>query len=188
MSILDGLPKSAAEYEAAGAVAEPMIKAALEKLNLSERAKSAIDLVKQGLSLANVLGITEKERDALFLLACRTFQFGEIAKARDILINLHVLEPLDARVLYVLASTYQAEGNVNAAGKLYVHFLALDATNTDGFLRLGECFLANKEFQQAIDTFKIALGQAEQTGNAKSVAYAKQMIELSESQRKGAAS
>ena len=188
MSILDGMPTSIDEFNAANEWAAPFIEKALGKLNLTREAKSVLDLMKEGVPLKSILNISDKERDALFLAACRAFQFGEIVKARDTLVQLYLLDNLDARVLYVLASTYKAEGKISTAAKIYLHFLALDATNADGYLRLGECFLAAKEFEQAEETFKIALKQGtENSAPEATLAYARQMIETTKSQRAGKA-
>ena len=188
MSILDGMPTSMEEFQAANEWAAPMIEKALAKLNITPEAKTIIDLMKDGVPLKSILNISDGERDALFLAACRAFQFGEIAKARDTLVQLYLLDNLDTRVLYVLASTYKAEGNISTAAKFYLHFLALDATNPDGYLRLGECFLAAKEYEQAEETFKIALKQGNENGAPEAtLAYARQMIEATKSQRAGKA-
>ena len=57
---------------------------------------------------------------------------------------------------HALAATFQAQDAWPTAGKLYVHFLALDATNPDGYLRLGECFLAAREIEEARTCFENA--------------------------------
>gem|GEM_PF-1940827 len=188
MSILDGMPENAEQMKAAIDFANPIIEKALADLNLGEKAKDIIDLMKEGVPLKAILNITDNERDALFLQACRSMQFGEREKARQALVMLHLLDPLDARVLYVLGGTYQAENNLKAAAQFYVHFLALDATNADGYMRLGECFLASKEYDMAEDTFKIALSNATKNGaSEKTIAYARQMIDVVKSQRAGKA-
>ena len=184
MSILDGMPESIEQMKSALVIADPMIERALAALNMDQKAKDVMDLMKEGVRLKAILGITDAEIDALFLQACRSFQFGEIEKARQTLVMLTLFDPLDARVLYVMGSTYQAENNLPAAAKFYIHFLALDATNADGYLRLGECFLGAKELQEAEETFKIALSSGAKNGaSEKTLAYAQQMIELTQSQR-----
>ena len=101
---------------------------------------------------------------------------------------LTLLDPLDSRVLYVLGSTYQAENNLPAAARFYLQFLAFDATNADGYLRLGECFLAAKEFEEADQTFKIALSTGTKNGaSEKTIAHARHMIEVTKTQRAGTA-
>jgi Flp pilus assembly protein TadD len=168
-SILDGMPSSEAELAAAMEFANPMVEQFLNGMKFNPRQQSVIDLVRQGLSLADIFQVTQRERDAVFLVACRQIQAGNIGKARDSLISLYQLEPLDARVIYALAVTYQVEGNFSIAANLYISFLALDATNAEGYLRLGECFLAAREYEHAQQSFEFAKTECER-GNGNSVA------------------
>jgi len=170
MSILDGMPSSEAELKTAMAIADPAIERFLGELNLTPRQQSVIDLLKEGFSLADIYRISREERDALFLKGGRLIQVGHFQKARDCLTYLYQLEPLDARVIYAIAVTYQAEGDVSRAAKLYVQFLALDATNAEGYLRLGECLMAAGEYDDAADSFKIAKAECERGNGTRSAA------------------
>lgn len=184
MGILDGMISSKAELERANEYAAPIVEFALDRMKFSPKTQSVIELMKQGLSLGDILGITKEQRDALFAHACRLLQHREIQKARDFLQQLYQIEPLEARTIYALAGTFQMEGDYARAGKLYVNFLALDATNPDGFLRLGECFLGAKEFGEAVSAFEMAeiaarrdpAKTAQAAVAAKMVALAKQRL------------
>ena len=178
MSILDGMPSTQEELKAAMEFAVPIVNHAVDQMQLTERQQSVLDLMNEGLSLADILGITKEHRDALLAQGCRFLQVGEIQKARDTLVNLYQLEPHDERVIYALGTSFQLEGDFERAGKLYVQFLALDATNPDGFLRLGECFLGAKEYDNAEHSFDQARALAQKAGNARSLAQAKSMLEL----------
>jgi tetratricopeptide (TPR) repeat protein len=134
--------------------------------------------MKEGLSLGDVIGIKKEHRDALLARAHGLVVAGEIDKARDVLIMLYQFEPLDERSSYALAATYQLQGDFATAGKLYVIFIALDATNPEGHLRLAECFLGAGEFKNAIDTFDMARELAKDAGDAASVEYADKMIAI----------
>lgn len=182
MSILDGMPSNEAELKRALELANPMVDQILEKMQLTEPQREAIELMKQGLSLADILGISKQHRDALLVQGIRLLQAGEVKKARDALTTLYQLEPMDARTIYALANTYQLEGDYATAGKLYVTFLALDATNPEGYLRLGECFLGAKEYSNAQDTFEIARNTARRQNDEKCAVYAERMLTVAREQ------
>lgn len=156
MGILDGMISSKAEMERSGEYAASILQATMSKLKFTPKTQSVIDLMKEGMSLGDILGVSQQQRDALFVQAVHFMQHREVQKARDILTQLYQFDPLAARTIYALAGTYQMESDFKSAGKLYVSFLALDATNPDGLLRLGECFLGAKEFKEAVSAFEMA--------------------------------
>ncbi|WP_181705338.1 hypothetical protein [Chthonobacter rhizosphaerae] len=160
MAIMDGLPGSQNDTMAAHTAMSPLFTEWSEGGDISPRVKSIIDLMGEGMSLAQIHGITRRQLDALFIEASRLLQAGKTGSARDILVRLFQLDPLTARTLYALGLCAQVEGDPETAGRLYIHFLGLDATNVDGYLRLAECFLANGEVQHAADTFDTALALA----------------------------
>lgn len=186
MSILDGLPTDAAEYRAAMEKVIPRMAQGLEEIGLTKAQRGVLELMSEGLSLADIKGVTKEERDALLAHGLQFLRVGDIAKARDVLIGLYQIEPMDERVIYALGASYQAEGDLARAGKLYVHFLALDATNPEGHLRLGECFLANGEIESAIESFEIARALlAKGKGDPASTGHAEKMLGLAR-ERQGA--
>lgn len=178
MSILDGMPTSEADMKEVVARSSTIVENVLGLAKMSPRAQSIIAAMKEGLSLADIAKISKDERDALLVQGIRQMQSGDVAGAQNSLTMLHYLEPLDERVIYVLATTYQAQENYAAAGKLYVTFIALDATNPDGYLRLGECFLANREFDRARACFEVGKGEAQSAARADLVAHADRMLAL----------
>lgn len=178
MSILDGMPRTEADMKQIVGGSSTIIDEFLSKAELSPRAQSIVDHLKDGLSLADILKISKEERDALLVQGIRQMQSRDVAGAQTTLTMLHRLEPLDERVIYALATTYQAQEDYAVAGKLYVTFLALDATNAEGYLRLGECFLGNRETEQAYACFEVGKGEAASAGRADLVAYADRMIAL----------
>ncbi|WP_375453309.1 tetratricopeptide repeat protein [uncultured Methylobacterium sp.] len=160
------------------ATSSTIVEHVLGLATMSPRARSIIDAMKGGLSLADIAKISKEERDALLVQGIRQMQSGDVAGAQNTLTTLHYLEPLDERVIYALATTYQTQGNYAAAGKLYVTFVALDATNPDGYLRLGECFLAATEFDRARACFEVGKGEARDAGRLDLVAHADRMLAL----------
>lgn len=154
MSILDGFPTSAADARHIAAAAGIVFEEMFDERSASPRAQSVTALLREGLSLADIFSITKDERAAVLLLACRKLQAGDVAGAKPLLTQLVQLEPTDPRALYALALAYQAGGDPVLAGKLYLYAIAFDATNPDGYLRLGECLLANREVEAARGCFE----------------------------------
>jgi tetratricopeptide (TPR) repeat protein len=176
-SILDGLPGSEQEMRDVFKLAEPIIKTGLEELKLSPKRQSILDLVKEGLSLADIADISKEEREAMLLQGYKFIKQGDLNKAEDWLWGVYQLDQLDDRVIYALAVTIQAKGDFARAAKLFVVFLALDATNAEGYLRLGECFLSAKEYDNAQGCFRVAEAECNRgNGNAQAAAHAKQML------------
>jgi tetratricopeptide (TPR) repeat protein len=177
MSILDGLPQSEAEVEKALALAAPVVERIFESMDLSPRQRSILELLKKGHSLADIYDLTQDERDAMFTRGCQLVQAGEFEKGRDWLMFVHQLDPRDARVVYVIALTYQMQGKFTLAAKLYVFFIALDASNPEGFLRLGECLLPTQDYAAAVDCFRFAKERcARRKDNAAAVEHAERML------------
>lgn len=177
MSILDGFATSAADARYIAAAAGIVFEEMFDVRSASPRAQSVVALLREGLSLADVFSITKEERAAVLLLACRKLQAGDIAGAKPLLTQLVQLEPTDAGAIYALAVAHQASGDPVLAGKLYVHAIAFDATNPDGYLRLGECLLANREIEAARGCFEGAKVLANAGhGTPAQVAHAERMI------------
>ena len=161
MALLDGIPSNAKEMTNAMELGDKVFELAQPKLNLTPKAQSVLDLMKEGLSLGDVLEITEEERNAMFAQGCKLVQLGDLQKARALLSQLYLFEPLDARVIYMLGVIFQLQGDLATAAKIYVQFLALDATNADGYLRLGECHLAAKENDLALGLLRTAKAECD---------------------------
>lgn len=159
-SILDGLPKSEAALKEIHAGSSAALGALLDAERMPPQIRARLEAMGEGLSHADILGITEAERDALLVQGVRQLQQGDVAGAQNTLTMLYQLEPGDARAVYALAATYQTQEAYRAAGRLYLVFLALDATNPQGYLRLGECFLGNGEADQAQAYLEAAKVQA----------------------------
>lgn len=116
---------------------------------LEEGARQLLEATRDGLSLGDVLGVSKEQKQALLDLGCGLAQAGQLEKACDVLLRLVQLDPLEERAIYALGTVCQTRGELHKAAQLYLQFLALDATNPIGYLRLGECLLAAKEFAQA---------------------------------------
>jgi tetratricopeptide (TPR) repeat protein len=177
MSILDGLPASLAETQKAFELAMPLVETMLDSMDITSSQRQIFELLKHGHSLADIHGLTQDDRDAMFVRGCQLVQSGEIEKGRDWLMFVHQLDPRDARVIYVIAVTYQTQGNFSLAARLYVCFIALDPAHPEGYLRLGECLLSAREYEAAVDCFRFAREQcARGKGNAAAAEHAAKML------------
>jgi Flp pilus assembly protein TadD len=156
MSILDGMISTKQEMDEFVRMTSIIAEDTLERMQPTERTQSILDLMKEGLTLGDILGLKKPHRDALLTQGLQFIQLGELEKGREVLERMYQLDPFDERSLYGLATSYQLEGDFSRAGKLYVQFLALDATNPDGHARLGECFLGAGELENAESCFKTA--------------------------------
>lgn len=116
--------------------------------------KKILDLMGQGLSLGDILDISERQLDAVSIQATQFLEAGNIAAARELFTLIVRLQPMEARYTYGLATTYQLEGNYRSAGRLYAIYLGLDADCVHGRLRLAECLLGAGEHQDAAAMFR----------------------------------
>lgn len=186
MSILDGPFADQQALQDAIGFADDMVKRALP--NLDEKSRKLIELTRDGLALGDVLGITREQKAALLDLGCRLLQLGETDKAFDVLLRLNQLDPLEERAIYALGVACQTRGDVQKAAQMYLQFLALDATNPMGYLRLGECLLAAREYREAFAAFETASEFARQgKGQPGNLQEALRMLAVPEVAAAGAA-
>ena len=178
MSILDGLPKSEAEWQQVMKIGQPLLGYMEASTVMTPQQKKNWQHVKEGIPLSDLLGITKQEREAGLAQGCRLIKQKQMKEARAILLQLYTIYPYDARVPYAIAISFQLEGDISAAAKLFVQATALDATNPDGYLRLGECFLAAREYENAAGSFEGARDLCERGyGSPKTQQYATRMLE-----------
>ncbi|EEA96502.1 Tetratricopeptide repeat-containing protein [Pseudovibrio denitrificans] len=155
MSLLD-MPKQSPELfvETIKEIAEPLIEH-VDSLGFKD--EQFYQLLKQGVSISEMLDLSKEELGAVYEMARRNISVGQVEKAKSLFIMLVQIAPMEEQYTYGLAMTYQIQGDVRMAVKLYLHFISMDATNPQGYLRLGECLMAAKEYQEAGDAFEAAL-------------------------------
>jgi tetratricopeptide (TPR) repeat protein len=148
MSILDDLPDKDA-IEAAERMVKPILQVALDRLDLTPRQRHVVECVRKGIPLAGALGITRVERDAMLLRAGQLLSAGRFADARGVLFILLTLQPTDPRVVFTLAAACQLQGDIPAAGRLFLFYISLRATDPQGYLRLVECLMGARDYEEA---------------------------------------
>jgi tetratricopeptide (TPR) repeat protein len=159
MSILDSHPFLKIDMDAATRSLPEILDAVMESLEIEDT--PYIQAVRSGATPAAALGLEQRHIEALYQQGYDLLAVGELAKARAVLTTLLQLDPSEERAVYALAATYQLEGRFDVAAQIYTTFITMDATNPDGFLRLGECLEAIGEIENAAGCYEIALGEAE---------------------------
>ncbi|MEM8575990.1 MAG: hypothetical protein AAGF48_15380, partial [Pseudomonadota bacterium] len=120
-----------------------------------------LEKVMEGLTLAEALDLSEEHLEAMYAVAHGYLVAGEPKKAKEAFTQLIQLNPLYERFLYGAGVACQMLGHHAVAAKIYINFLAFDATNPEGYLRLGECFLAADELDESHGAFSAAKAMAE---------------------------
>lgn len=185
MSILDNPFGDKQTMRAAVERAALIIQETLPHLDEAER--NLIEATSDGSSLADVLGITKEQRQALLDTGIRLIQLGQLDKASDVLMRLTQIDPLEERAMYALGVVCQMRGELQKAAQMYLHFLALDATNPMGYLRLGECLVAAREYDEAYSALDMARQfAAEGKGEPGTLEEALALLEVSEVAAAGA--
>ncbi|MDO6966451.1 tetratricopeptide repeat protein [Rhizobium alvei] len=159
MSILDSHPLLKIDMESAAEGVPMFLDEVMKALELEDT--PYYQAIKAGATPAAALGLESRHIEALYQQGYDLLAVGEIEKARAILTTLLQLDPSEERGIYALAATYQMEGRFDVAAQIYTTFITMDATNPDGYLRLGECLEAIGETENAAGCYEIALGEAE---------------------------
>lgn len=109
MSTFDRISRPQSEFRALLGGARSLAERVIGAMKPSVKSRSVLDLVSKGALLASILGITDHERDMMFVRSCEMIRAGEIQNARDWLFWLCQLEPFDARVNHAIAISYRIE-------------------------------------------------------------------------------
>lgn len=178
MSILKGLfpgdnPKEAVAFS------NQVMEDALAEADLDERTRSIVENMQKGLTLGAAMGLSPEHIEAILTRGKQFVEAERFEAARDVLLRVVQLDPLEARAPYLMGVTYQMEGDLAKAAHFYMHFLALDATNSNGYMRLGECLMAAGETQNARDALRSARVFAlEGKGQPENAAQAERLLAL----------
>lgn len=155
MSILDAGIQDTQEFIKSLEQNAPQIEKHFELFGITD--KKFYKLLKEGHTPASVMDISREELDGVYEIARRYITTGQIDKAQSMFIMLIRLDAMQPHFNYGLGLTYQMQGDVATAARFYLLFLGLDATNPEGYMRLGECLFAAKEYLEASETFEVAL-------------------------------
>lgn len=114
-----------------------------------------------GETMAQILGITPEEMEALYAYGFSHIQQGMPDKGLEVFQKLISLDPIEAKYRYCEGICHQMKGDIVRAAQAYMEFLGLDATNFDGYMRLAECHITNNEPKMARRYYSIAIAEAE---------------------------
>lgn len=175
MSVLDDHPLLKMDPEKVKEYAEIFTEIAVQEGGLEN--SRVWNAVKQGATPAAGLGLDRHHLEAMYARGYDLLRNGDIERSRAVLLTLLQLDPHQEKYMYAFAATYQMEGKLDIAAKLYVTFIAMDATNPEGYLRLGECLRALGESENARGCFEIAALEAERgNGRPEAAEYARRMM------------
>ena len=112
--------------------------------------------MNDGLTQAQSMGLTRKDLDVIYALGFQKMTGADFKAAEDVFSYLAIIDPLHAPNYYCLAVARQAQGRHDEAEMAIYGFLAMDATNPNGYLRLGECRQARGDRAGAIEAYALA--------------------------------
>ena len=110
----------------------------------------------EGLTAAQAMGLGRDDLNALYTVFFRSLNDRDFAAAYDGFTYLVMIDPLHAPNHYCLGVALQGLGRMAEAEGPFISFLAVDATNPHGYLRLGECYQSRGATPLAIEAFELA--------------------------------
>lgn len=128
-----------------------------ELLDVSTPRGFVAAVMVQGVTLADLHGMTKEELDAVHVLACADLREGRPEAALERLAQLVQFAPDDRRYLVAYAMALQQVRRYESAAKFYGYALLMQATDALCALRIGECLAAQAQWAQAREAFEAAL-------------------------------
>lgn len=116
--------------------------------------------LEEGRTLAQIQGLSRDDLEVIYTHGFRLLSQGMRDKAEIVFTQLVMIDPLMARNHYCLGLCHQLAGDPGKALGLFEVAVALDATNPEGLIKMGECHLALNRPEDATDCFRIALAEA----------------------------
>lgn len=189
MGLLDDVTRSVKSFQRNAEAGVKAMPAFFAQNNASPQVAAIAARYASGEPVSVMLGLEKGHRDAIVKQGLQYLQISRLDEAHDWLSFALLADPLDERALYGLGVVAQLRSDVKAAANYFIHFIALDATNPDGLLRLGECLLANRETDAAVSSFKGAIALCEAGyGQPRQLANAQALLALTENAGHDAAS
>ena len=146
------------QFQASMAAASEMAKDFLAKAGIES--DSIWKDLEDGLTIAQAKGLSREDLEVIYTVGFNMLNSGELDKAEDTFLTLCMIDQLEAKNHYCLGIVRQMKRNWHMAHDDFMRFLALDATNPEGYLRLGECYMALGHHDDAKESFEFALAEA----------------------------
>lgn len=135
-------------------IATDISRRVLAELGIAD--KPGVKDLDDGLTRAQSMGLTRDDLDVIYSLGFQKMTGADFKAAEDVFAFLSINDPLHAPNYYCLAVARQAQGKYDEAEMAIYGFLAMDATNPNGYLRLGECRQARGDRGGALEAYKLA--------------------------------
>ena len=148
-------PKIKEALHSAGEIAGQAIK------DLGYDQNPTLQAVADGQTIAQARGLTRDDLEVVYTVGFQLMTAGDLSRAEDTFITLAMIDQLEAKNHYCLGVSRQLQEKWLPAFDDFIRFLALDATNPEGYLRAGECKAALGERDEAHAYFELALAEAE---------------------------
>lgn len=146
--------------------------------NPQELADTWVEELIAGGTLASRVGLTAEHIDAFLSQAHALIKVGQLAKARDNLLPVLLLDPLEDRALYATAATLQMERRYAEAGRVYAAYIMMKALDPIGYLRMGECLLGDGAPGEAREFIEGAMSLARENDDATTAGHAEKLLEF----------
>lgn len=143
--------------EATALTAISVFQTAMDEAGLAD--SPILKRVQDGMTLGQAMGLTRDDLDVMYAVGFQKLNAQDFRAAQDVFDYLTLIDPLHAPNYYCLGVVRQGQGKWPEAKQAFVAFLALDATNPVGYLRLGECAQALGDVELAAESFRLAVAE-----------------------------
>lgn len=131
-----------------------------EEHGMVERIADLAEQAMQGSIIAKEkLGITDGQMEAMYAVAFNQFQKGAFDDAIKSFSLLCLLNPLEYKHLFGIASCFYKKGSYELASLYYVIASRLDRGDPAPFLYAAECLLAVSDVEGAKDALALTLSR-----------------------------
>ncbi|MEO1774716.1 MAG: hypothetical protein AAFS07_07175 [Pseudomonadota bacterium] len=181
-SLFEGQPKSDEDMEFVFKAGTEAYKQIFQKTFLKELCEKShiMQQLHEGLSLKDVLQLSDEQMEVLYAQAHRLLSSGNAKQAADAFLALIQVDYMEERFYFGFGVANQMLGDFKLAARAYAAFLSFDAQNPDGYLRLGECHLAVDELEHAREAIAFSITAAKEfhkEGYDDVIEYATKLLE-----------
>lgn len=137
--------------------------------------------MNEGLTQAQSMGLTRDDLNVIYTMGFQKLTGADFKAAEDVFVYLSVIDPLHAPNYYCLGVARQAQGRFDDAEMAIYGFLSMDATNPNGYLRLGECKQSRGDRDGAREAYALAVAECKNGhGDETTLAEARAKLTIAE--------
>ena len=126
----------------------------MDESKMVEKVKKILEGVMSGKPVYESCGLGPKDVEAVYSVGYTYYQVGRFEEAEDLFRFVTVMDSLDPKYGYALASTLQAERKFEEADKVYCALAPIDITNPAIYNGIAECRIARGDKSGARDAFE----------------------------------